>query len=136
MVRRTKCRITRNLYTVRPRKLRNVKGDFLAQIMTNEHKIKQMFSVHIYSTGSRCTYEFSSRVNFSRPSLYCIARSLGEWSRHLIGLATRLTRSDFRLNLLLLKGQGCVIDPFYFWNFFHATDELFALLKASEMSSF
>ena len=34
----------------------------------------------------------------------------GKWSKHSIGLAgaTRLTRSDFRLNLLLLKGQGCV----------------------------
>ena len=41
--------------------------------------------------------------------------SPGHWvnkaGRHSIGLAgaTRLTRSDFRLNLLLLKGQRCVV---------------------------
>ena len=37
----------------------------------------------------------------------------GHWViKHLIGLAgaTRLTRSDFRLNLLLLKGQGCLTN--------------------------
>jgi len=39
--------------------------------------------------------------------------SPGHWlnkSKHLIGLAgaTRLTRSDFRMNLLLLKGQRSV----------------------------
>ena len=41
--------------------------------------------------------------------------SPGHWlnkSRHSIGLAgaTRLTREDFRMNLLLLKGQGCVLQ--------------------------
>ena len=30
-----------------------------------------------HSTGS-CTFEFPSRVNFSGPSLYCIARTLGK----------------------------------------------------------
>ena len=45
-------------------------------------------------TGSRSTLEFPSRV----PN--CPV-SPGHW-------ATRLTRSDFRLNLLLLKGQKCV----------------------------
>ena len=61
-------------------------------------------------TGSCSTLKFPSRVNFSVPSLYCIARTLGKLSRHSIGLAgaTRLTQSDFRLNLLLLKGQRCV----------------------------
>ena len=60
--------------------------------------------------GQPCTFEFPSRVNLSCPSLYCIARTLGKYSRHSIGLAgaTRLTRSDFRLNLLLLKGQRSV----------------------------
>ena len=62
-------------------------------------------------TGSRSTFKFLSRVNLSGPSLYCIARSLGKERRHLIGLvgATSLTGSDIRLNLLLLKGQGCVV---------------------------
>ena len=31
--------------------------------------------------------------------------------------ATRLTRSDFRLNLLLLKGQGSVMDELNFFIF-------------------
>jgi len=62
-------------------------------------------------TGSHSTLEYPSRVNFSGPNLYCIARTLGKWSRHSIGLAgaTRLTQSDFRLNLLLLKGEGSVL---------------------------
>ena len=61
-------------------------------------------------TGSSSTFAFPSRVNLSGPSLYCIARTLSKWSRHSIGLAgaTRLTRSDFRLILLLLKGQRFV----------------------------
>ena len=61
-------------------------------------------------TGSSSTFEFPSRVNLSGPSLYCIARTLSKWSRHSIGLAgaTRLTRSDFVLILLLLKGQRFV----------------------------
>ena len=65
-----------------------------------------------HSTGSCSKFEFPSRVNFSGPSLYCIARTLGKQSRHSIGLAgaTRWTRSDFRLSLLLLKCQGCVTD--------------------------
>ena len=60
--------------------------------------------------GSRSTFKFPSQVNLSGPSLYCVARTLGKKSRHSIGLAgaTRLTRSDFKLNLLLLKCQGCV----------------------------
>jgi len=62
-------------------------------------------------TGSRSTFEFPSRVNLSDPSLYCIARTWGKSSRNSIGLAgsTRLTQLDFRLNLLLLKGQRCVL---------------------------
>ena len=46
---------------------------------------------------------FRSQIVLYRPDI-------GWWSRHSIWLAgaTRLTRSDFRLNLLLLKGQGCV----------------------------
>ena len=61
------------------------------------------------NTGS--TFEFPSQVNLSGPNLYCIARTLGKYSRHSIGLAVpaRLTRSDFRLNLLLLKGQRFVV---------------------------
>ena len=53
-------------------------------------------------TGSR-TFKFPSRVNLYNPSVYCV---------HSIGLvgATRLTRSDFRLNLLFLKGQRYVIN--------------------------
>ena len=47
-------------------------------------------------TGSSSTFEFPSRVNRSVP--VCTV-SPG---------ATRLTRSDFRLNLLLLKGQRWV----------------------------
>ena len=58
-------------------------------------------------TGSRSTFEFPSRVNLSGPSLYCIAQTLIKHSMGLAG-ATRLKRSDFRLNLLLLKGQRCV----------------------------
>ena len=55
-------------------------------------------------------WNFRARSNLSGPSLYCIARTMGKKSGHSIGLAgaTRLTRSDFRLNLLLLKGQRCV----------------------------
>ena len=72
-----------------------------------------LFLIALYSlirdgdTGSRSTFEFPSRVNLSGPSLYCIARTSGKYRRHSIGLAgsTRLTRSDFRLNLLLLIGQ-------------------------------
>ena len=54
---------------------------------------------------------FRAGSTFSRPSLYCIARTLGKQSSHSIGLAsaTRLTRSDFRLNLLLLKIQRCMV---------------------------
>ena len=65
----------------------------------------------VYITNSRSTFEFPSRANLSGPSLYCIARTLGKYSIHSIGLAgaIRLTRSDFRFNLLLLKGQGYVI---------------------------
>ena len=57
--------------------------------------------------GSRGT--FPSRVNFPEP--VCTV-SPGHWGRHSRGLAgaTRLTRSDFRLNLLLLKGQRCLIE--------------------------
>ena len=55
-------------------------------------------------TGSRSTFEFPSRVNLSGPSLYCIARTLSKHSMGLAG-ATRLTPSDFSLNLLVLKGQ-------------------------------
>ena len=57
-------------------------------------------------TGSLSTFEFPSRVNLYGPSLYCIAWTLGKKSRHSIGLAgaTRVTRSDFRLNFLLVKG--------------------------------
>ena len=38
------------------------------------------FMLHINerSTGSRSTFEFPSRVNFSVPSLYCIAWTLGK----------------------------------------------------------
>ena len=70
-----------------------------------------IFFVKFTITGSRSTFEFPSRVNFSGPSLHCIARTLGKWSRHSIGIAgaTKLTRSDFRLNLLLLKGERCVL---------------------------
>ena len=68
---------------------------------------RPIYSVH---TGSRSTFEFPSRVNLSAPSLYCIARTLGKLSRHSIGLA--------RLNLLLLKGQGCVYSAVHFLIFY------------------
>jgi len=47
-------------------------------------------------------FEIPSRVNLSGPSL-----DIGYIKTHSIGLAgaTRLARSDLRLNLLLLKGQ-------------------------------
>ena len=71
-------------------------------------------------TGSRSTFEFQSRVNLSGPSLYCIARTLGKEIRHLIGLAgARLTRSDFRLNLLLLKVRD--IEEFYYFRYWNYT---------------
>ena len=73
-------------------------------------KVQTVLHVHICDTGSRSTLEFPSRVNFSVPSLYCIAQTLGNKSRHSVGLAdaSRLTRSDFRLNLLLIKSQRCM----------------------------
>ena len=58
-----------------------------------------------YVTGSHSTFEFPSRVPI------CTV-SLGHWLKHSIGLAgaTSLTWSDFiRLNLLLLKGEECVM---------------------------
>ena len=69
-----------------------------------------LLHINAFPTGSRSTFEFQSRVNLSPPRLLCIARTLVKWSRRSIRLAgaTRLTWSDFRLNLLLLKGQGCV----------------------------
>ena len=36
------------------------------------------FSTRKLHTGSRSTFNFTSRVNLSGPSLYCIARTLGE----------------------------------------------------------
>ena len=55
-------------------------------------------------TGSRSIFEFPSRVNLSGPSLYCIP---GRWlNKAGLAGAARLTRADFRLNLLLLKGQS------------------------------
>ena len=64
----------------------------------------------LYHTGSRITFEFPSLVNLFGPSFYRIARTLSKQSRHSIGLAgaTRLTRSDFRFNFLLLEGQRWV----------------------------
>ena len=90
-----------------------------------------LFLIALYSlirdgdTGSRSTFEFPSRVNLSGPSLYCIARTSGKYRRHSIGLAgsTRLTRSDFRLNLLLLIGQlgawGVIIKNIWYFNPIH-----------------
>ena len=79
----------------------------------DRNKVYVQFS--LICTGSRSTFEFPSGVNLSGPSLYCIPWTLGNKCRHSIGLAgaTRLTRSDFRLNLLLLKGQRCVFDVSY-----------------------
>ena len=37
----------------------------------------QLALVGKIATGSRSTFEFTSRVNLSGPSLYCIARTLG-----------------------------------------------------------
>ena len=76
-------------------------------------------------TDSRSTFEFPSRINLSGPRFYCIARTLGKGSRHSIGLAgeTRLTWSDFWLNLLLLKGQGCVDNTSVF-HFFRLNSTL------------
>ena len=68
---------------------------------------RPLYSVH---TGSRSSFKFPSRVNLSAPSLYCIARTLGKLSRHSIGLA--------RLNLLLLKGQGCVYSAVHYLIFY------------------
>ena len=77
-------------------------------------------------TDSRSTFEFPSRINLSGPRFYCIARTLGKGSRHSIGLAgeTRLTWSDFWLNLLLLKGQGCVDNTSVF-HFFRLNSTLY-----------
>ena len=42
-------------------------------------QIEECFMVYDYDfRGSRSTFEFPSRVNFSGPSLYCIARTLGK----------------------------------------------------------
>ena len=67
-------------------------------------------------TGSRIVH-LNFRAGSTFPVPGCTV-SPGHWvkkSRHLIGqaVATRLTRSDFRLNLLLLKGQRCVIANEY-----------------------
>ena len=70
---------------------------------------KQVYSC---SAGSRCTFDITSRVKLSGLSLYCIARTLCQESRHSIGLAgaTRLTLLDFMLHigadLLYQRGRG------------------------------
>ena len=56
-------------------------------------------------TGSCSTFEFSSRVNLSGLSLYCIARTLGKRTGRCNKVdAVRLGG----LNLLLLQGQRFV----------------------------
>ena len=90
-------------------------------------------------TGSCSTFEFPSRVNFSGPSLYCIARSVGKWSRLSIGLAaaTRLTRSDFRLNFLLLKGQRFVVYIPFQLNKLSETQFVYVMfIKVAELAWF
>ena len=105
---------------VKPRSWRcdTLKSRLSKNLMTNFQSCLYLSGTLKYSRalGSRSTFEIPSRVNLCGPSLYCIARTSGKKSRHSIGLAgaTRLTRSDFRLNLLLLvNGQGCVYLVFY-----------------------
>ena len=65
------------------------------------------------NTGSRSTFEFTSRVNLSGPNLYCttdirlIKQAFNRNSRCNKVDADRLY-SSYRLNLLLLTGQRCV----------------------------
>ena len=69
-------------------------------------------SRYLYITGSRSTFKLPNRVNLSGSRLYCIARTSDKWSRHWKDYPVQqgtLTRSDFRLNLLLLEGQRCMI---------------------------
>ena len=75
---------------------------------TDFHKLNH-FSL-CKNTGSRSTFEFPSRVNLSGPSLYCIARTMGKHWQTLnrTSLCDKVAWSDFSLNLLLLKGEGCV----------------------------
>ena len=56
-------------------------------------------------TGSCSTFEFSSRVNLSGLSLYCIARTLGKRTGR--GNKVDAVRRG-GLNLLLLQGQRFV----------------------------
>ena len=59
------------------------------------------------TTGSRSTFEFPSRVNLSGPSLYCIKLlDRTSWCNKVD--AVRLYAS-YRLNLLWLQGQICMI---------------------------
>ena len=88
-----------------------IAGKYSSTIYLNNlfHYIFRGFSLFIFITGSRRTFEFPSRVNFSGPSLYCTS-SMDMSSRSNKVDAVRLYAS-YRLNLLLLKGQRCVL-----WN--------------------
>ena len=47
-------------------------------LISSDHPISILSNNVTYITGSRSTFEFSSRVNLSGPSLYCIAQTLGK----------------------------------------------------------
>ena len=67
------------------------------------------FLIHFFTKCSRSTFEFPSRVNHSRPFLY-FTQLLGQDSRCNKVDAVRLYAS-YRLNLPLLDGQRCVLNP-------------------------
>ena len=78
--------------------------------------LKRKWNVHtnlsfvVYKTNCvEAAFEFPSRVNLSGPSFYCIAQTLGKWSRHSVGLAGA-TR------FLLLADKPLIYKNVYFVN--------------------
>ena len=47
--------------------------------MIQEYYCESGNAIFARGTGSLGTFEFPNRVNLSGPSLYCVARTLGEW---------------------------------------------------------
>ena len=68
--------------------------------------MKGLRNIELVGTGSRSTFEFPSRVNLSGP-IYTVPSSMDNKVD-----AVRLYASH-RLNLLLLKGQRCMLDEVF-----------------------
>ena len=95
---------------MRPKKLWNSKTSVRLSLWFLSIQLNMKNGNH--STGSRSTFEFPSRSTFPVPVCTLSSRHWVNKAGTHIGLAgaTRLTRLNFRLNLLLLKGQRCLIE--------------------------